>query len=390
MTHRTRGRRLVAVTIGAVFVLVAAVPASAAPPGRPIAPTPIDELTGVLGMAVAQDGSFHLAESFAGQLTRVDKRGNREVLADGQFAGVDAQGRGDLVVTESVPPEFGGMSDTYLSRVAPNGKVTRLASLSDYEAEFNPDQIHTYGLMAGGDGEAAFQSCLDEVGQDVRPILDAVVSYQGIVDSNPYAVASIPGGHLVADAAGNTILKVSSNGKRIETVAVLPPQDPSTVDADLLALFEEFIGWELAGPEAEEPVPVMLPECLIGQTWVGEAVPTDVEVGPDGNYYVSTLPGVPEAPGSGAVWMIDARTHELTLVTDGFSGAVDLAVTADGTVYVAELFGQQVSVVSGGSIVDTIELPFPAAVEVGPDGAVYAAIGPFFVPGAVSVIQITP
>lgn len=390
LSLRTRGRRPVAVALTAALLLVASVPVSAAESGRPFAPTPTEDLTGVLGMAVAQDGSFYLAESFAGQLTRVDKHGNREVVANGQFAGVDAQGRGNLVVTETVPPEFGGLPDTYLSRVGPNGRVTRLASLSDHEAEYNPDQINTYGLMAGAAGEAAFQACLGDIDGDVREIVDSVVNYPGIVESNPYAVASIPGGYLVADAAGNTILQVSANGERIETVAVLPPQDPITVDADLLELFEELVGWELAGPEGEEPVAVTLPDCLLGQSWVGEPVPTDVEVGPEGNYYLTTLPGVPEAPGTGALWMIDARTHELTLVADGFSGAVDLAIAADGTVYVAELFASQVSVVKSGTILDTIALPLPGAVEVGPDGAVYAAIGTFFGPGGGSVVQIAP
>ena len=43
-----------------------------------------------------------------------------------------------------------------------------------------------------------------------------------------------------------------------------------------------------------------LPTCTIGKTYAFEAVPTDVELGPDGMLYVSVLPGGPEDPSLGA------------------------------------------------------------------------------------------
>ena len=39
-----------------------------------------------------------------------------------------------------------------------------------------------------------------------------------------------------------------------------------------------------------------LPSCTVGKKFAFEAVPTDVEVGPDGQLYVTSLPGGPEDP----------------------------------------------------------------------------------------------
>ena len=36
-----------------------------------------------------------------------------------------------------------------------------------------------------------------------------------------------------------------------------------------------------------------LPECVTGLTYFAEPVPTDIEMGPDGNLHVTTLPGGP-------------------------------------------------------------------------------------------------
>jgi len=132
----------------------------------------------------------------------------------------------------------------------------------------------------------------------------------------------------------------------ISTVAVLPAV-PLVVTADAA---------EMNG----------LPDCTVGETYYFEPVPTDVELGPDGLLYVSLLPGGPEDPSLGArgrVVTVNPHNGNIRTIAKGFAGATNLAVSGRGTVYVAELFGGQVSRVEDGGPVPVAELPFPAGLE---------------------------
>jgi hypothetical protein len=349
MAERARGSR--AVVIGMAVALVATVGGPAAADGHPYE-TIADGLVSPLGLAIGQDGTVYVAEAFAGNLTSFSLRSpdRRQVLASvpGGTAGVDAKGKGNVYYTAATD------DGTTLNRVQPNGRTTVVADLGTYEATQNPDQDQTYGFLPG--------SITEECRAELPDFL--AEPYTGIVDSNPYAVAIDGGSVLVAEAAGNTILRVAANG-RISTVAVLPPVDQTITQdiIDALADNEEF--------------PVELPDCVLGATYTGEFVPTDIEIGPDGHYYVSSLPGVPEGPGEASVWRIDRRTGAATMVADGFFGVVDIAVAADGTIYVAELFGNRISSISGGVVSTVAEVPMPGAIEIGRDGAVYATLGVF-------------
>jgi DNA-binding beta-propeller fold protein YncE len=151
----------------------------------------------------------------------------------------------------------------------------------------------------------------------------------------------------VADAGANAVLAVDRDGD-VSTLAVLPPA-PLAVTA------------ELAGG-------LGLPACTVGETYLLESVPTDVEAGKDGWLYVTSLPGGPEAPGLnlGAVYKVDPRSGAVQLVARGFAGATNLAVGDKGEVYVTELFGGKVSVIPRGSSTPQtfVEEALPAAVEV--------------------------
>jgi hypothetical protein len=68
------------------------------------------------------------------------------------------------------------------------------------------------------------------------------------------------------------------------------------------------------------------------------------------------------------------------------SGATDLAIAPDGTIYVTELFGDQISSVSGTGAQPFVEVTQPAAVEWA-DGRLFATINAF---GNGSVVTITP
>ena len=135
--------------------------------------------------------------------------------------------------------------------------------------------------------------------RDVNP--DAEVANDHI-DSNPVDVFAGHRGLLVADAGGNTVLRVGRHG-RIHVVSVFP-------------------NIVTPGPFGDVPM---------------QAVPTGVVVGPDGFYYVSQLTGFPFPVGGAKIFRVNPRTGAYTTYATGFTNAMDLAFGPDGTLYVLEI-----------------------------------------------------
>lgn len=351
--------------VSAAMVLPLATPASAATVSAPLA----GGFVGPLGLAVGSDGSVYVGEAFSGELTSISKSGKRTTLVSGrdEVAGVTATGKGTVTFVAS---DYTAGAFT-LEQVLPNGRTQVLAQLGEYESTVNPDRINTYGFT----GLTA--DCAASVPQEVGGGLPRA----GGIDSHPYAVAAIPGGWVVADAAGNDLVKVGAHGA-VSTLAVLPVQ-PTVVNAAVLASFNEALAGE--GESAR------VPACVVGASYLGEPVPTDVELGPDGMLYVSTLPGFPELPGSASVYRVHPRSGAISLVGSGFSGATGLAVAPDGTVYVAELFGGQVSRLTAAGPVTVAKMAFPTAVEFA-DGRLYVTRIPGFGGGNPmgEVVVVTP
>jgi sugar lactone lactonase YvrE len=354
--HLRRPDRIIAAGVLAVGLAISTASPAAAVEIDQVA----DGFAGPLGLAIGPDGTVYVAQVFLGTLTAIDRDGDRTDLVTGEpvAGGVEALGRKQVVYTTRVGEPGVPPSEASLMRVTPAGKTRQLASLLAYEAAENPDATNLYGFV---DLDPACAAEVDAIfGGQV-----ATSPYPGQVDSNPYAVAFDRGGYVVADAGGNDIVRVDSNG-RVSTVAVLPPIDTTI------------------GPQVVEEFGA--PECVVGAAYRAEPVPTDVEVGPDGSYYVSSLPGFPEAPGTGSVFRV-TRSGSVDLVATGFSGAVDLAVTEEGTIYVAELFGGQISQIVDGDASVLVEVTEPAAVEVAPDGTLYATTDAF---GNGRVVIVTP
>jgi len=76
----------------------------------------------------------------------------------------------------------------------------------------------------------------------------------------------------------------------------------------------------------------------------------------------------------------------VNLVARGFSGATDLAIADDGTIYVAELFGNRISSISNGVVSRVADVFSPGAIEIGDDGTIYATTGVFGPSGAVVIV----
>jgi hypothetical protein len=263
--------------------------------------------------------------------------------ASGDLAGVDAV-HGTIAYTTTEADHL----NTYLT-VLRHGRQVLSVNLGAYEQRKNPDGHVTYGAT---DLSTVTDTCKAELAAQQPP---QPVTYTGLKDSHPYAVAaSSDGSWLVADAGGNDILRVSRSG-RISTVAVLPAQ-PVLITASIASTLK-------------------VPHC-VGVTYRFEAVPTDVEVH-DGRVYVTTLPG--GGGGLGSVYAVGHRGKAVQIAT-GFPSATNLAVSSTGRIYVVEL-GVGIFTPGEHGPVKVADLPGAAAVEWA-NGKLYASTAPLFVGGS--------
>jgi hypothetical protein len=342
-------RNVLLACAGAVLVLGIA-PAAAdahSPHGSDlhVVATLSDSYVGPLQFAVAGRKIF-VADSFTSTLTQLGRSTpiatGPDPATGGDLAGVAADPRsGALAYTSS----NGDHTQTHLTILQP-GRKAITADLSGYEATHNPDGAVFYGVRNPS-------QCVS----DAFAAIGVPVSYNGQLDSHPYSVVALGrGAWAVADAGANDILKVDRYG-RVSLLSVLPAQ-PVKITAGLAAANG-------------------LPPCTVGVTYRFEAVPTDVEVGPWGSLYVTTLPGGPEGPDNanpGSVYRIGWNGHPTRIAT-GFNGATNLAVDGHGRIYVAEISAGTISTIVHGRPSVVASLPSVVAVEYA-NGRLYASTAP--------------
>ncbi|HEU5266960.1 MAG TPA: ScyD/ScyE family protein [Jatrophihabitans sp.] len=330
---------MAACAVGAVTAALAIAPGGAgASPGQlHVIKTISTDVIAPLQFAV--DGKrIFVADAATGNLTRIGRSEplTKELGTQGSGVAVDPTTH-DIAYTTTNDDH----SVTTLV-IKSNSAKPVVADLSGFERKHNPDHAIQYGVV--GSTSNCVKQALKAAGIPVR--------YKGQLDSHPYAVTSLGHGNwAVADAGGNDILKVDAAGN-VSLLSLLPAQ--------ILTVSPEF---------AEQNG---LPKCTVGVRYGFEAVPTDVETGPRGGIYATTLPGGQGVPGS--VYRIHPGS-DATLVATGFAGATNLAIGPDRTIYVAELFANRISVVAHGAPVPVASLPAVAAVEFA-NGHVYAATAP--------------
>ena len=112
-----------------------------------------------------------------------------------------------------------------------------------------------------------------------------------------------------------------------------------------------------------------------------DPVPTEVQRGPDGALYVSTLSGVPFLPGTAKIYRVGSGGTP-AVYADGFKTITDFAFGLDGSLYVLEYAsgaflappGRVVHVaLSGVRTVVTAALTNPTGILLGSDGAIYVS-----------------
>lgn len=339
--HRVHRRaRRAALTLGVLgtgsALVLGAVPAQAAAPANPTT-TVAGGLITPLKFAFSPGGNVWVGQSFAGLLTRITPKGQRtNAVAAAPAAVISVSvGPGGTYFTENTGnPEAPGDFGAILKKRTWTGTTRTIADLGAFEKKHNPDRRATYGFPG------LPKTCAAKLPKDFGP-----ASHRGELNSNPYGAAVNRNGTVfVADAGANALLKVSKRG-HIRVLAVLP-RVPVKITKAL----------------AKEQ---KLPTCLVGRTFYAEPVPTDVEFGPHGRLYVSSLPGGIEGsklikPGGVLVY---SRSGKLLSTKRGFGSAVDLAVTSTGKVYVADLFGGKINKLDRGRITTVATVTQPGAVE---------------------------
>jgi len=282
---------------------------------------------GPLHVAVAPGGDVLVADAFLGAIDRVHPSTGAvtEVTSAQAFTpGVDVLG-GQVFFTKSEDPHDGAPDGTTtLWRWTADGGAVQVADLLAWEYAHNPD------------------------GQPQRTGEDA--------DSNPYGVLALPGRVLVADAAGNDIVEVRSNGA-MRTLTRFP---------------NSFVGD--CATASNNGVPNA--GC--------DPTPTDLKLGPDGFLYVSGLGGEAE----GHIWKVNATTGAIVEHHGGFPPLTGIAVAKDGTVYVASLFTSQVFRLNHGSM-SVADVPGPSGLDTDRNGTLYAG-SVDFEGGPGSLLSIAP
>ncbi len=316
--------------------------ASPATPSLHIIKTISSAYVGPLQFAV--DGhNVVVADSFTSTLTIV---GRPTPLA----VGPDPSTGGDLAGVAVDPDTHqvayttsnGDHSYTTLTIVHASGKNLTV-NLAAFEKKYNPDRINHYG------GIHTTNACV----LNTLSAAGVLANYTGQLDSHPYAVAALGhGAFAVADAGGNDVLKVDQWG-HISVLSVLPPQ-PEKITAAVAAANQ-------------------LPSCMVGLTYLAEPVPTDVEVGPQGQLFVTTLPGAVDGA-FGSVYVIGPRGVPIK-IAGGLGEATNLAIDPAGHIYVAELGSGQIVELVNGKPCTIISLPNVAAVEYA-NGHLYASTAP--------------
>jgi hypothetical protein len=299
-------------------------------------------LAGPLSTAVADDGTAYVTANFGGTLYKVPPGGDAEVIYQISEKGAEVGGvsvHGDRVLFTTT----GKAKKVY--EIVAGGAPHVIANVGKFEKNENPDADVVYGFKGISD------KCAAKLPKEVGP-----ATYNGIVDSHPYSTEQTDDATYVGDAAGNDILSITDSG--IEVVAVLPATKVKVT--------------------AAAAAPLGLPDCTIGLSYKFEPVPTDVEMGPDGWLYVSSLPGGPEDGSLGAqgrVYKVNPASGKVVLVAGGFISTVNVAVADNGDVYVSQLFTGQISRIPAGTskVKKFATVNMPAGLEWTPDG-LYATI----------------
>jgi sugar lactone lactonase YvrE len=312
------------------------------------------------GIAVTDDGTVYVAESGTGGDTCVTQgegedavqlcfgeTGAITMIADGEQSqvatglpslstGEDATGPQDVAVDDdgdiyaiiglgadpaeraAVAGEIGDLATDFgtLVSIDANGDATRVADVSVYESDANPDQ--------------------------------------GEIDSNPFSLVQSDDGWSVADAGGNALGQFDVNGTTtISTVAVFPTQMQAGPGGQQIPAQAVPTG-VVTGPDGAYYVgeltgfPFAAGSARVWRVMPGEE-PTvyasgftnilDVAFDSDGNLYVLEMAknGLTSGDPAGAIIRVAADGTQTEVASDGLVMPTGMAIGPDGSIYVSNM-----------------------------------------------------
>ncbi len=206
----------------------------------------------------------------------------------------------------------------------------------------------------------------------------------GAAHGNPDSPSGIY--RLGTDDAAELVADLSA-WVRANPVATIPAdQDPDAAGYSVVADPNAGILW-VSDPNSSQILTVAPDGTVtrIADLSENHPVPTKMTLAPEGGVYVGTLTPLPFLDGSAKVFHV-APDGTVTDAWTGLTAVMDVAIGPDGALYAAELSTGNLKeppfmVPDSGRIVrqtgpDTLEvvaegLPFPAALDIGPDGALY-------------------
>lgn len=338
----------------------------------------------VFGFGLAQDV---VAEGFNGPQGIL-------LAEDGSIWVIDSgMGGNDGEVTAFFPNAGAEVKATYgntarVVKIAPDGTQTEVAKLPS----INVGRETTGGArLASLDGNVYASSSfwVETAGPDAPPLFGSIVKLADggvtevaslwalerdknpggfIAESHPYGLLAGPDGMLwVADAGGNSLIKVN----------------PATGESEVVAVFDG--------------VPGPLPNPGRGDAMESDPVPTAVALGSDGSVYVSYLVGFPFIPGSAKVVKV-AADGSVSDYANGLTSLTDLRLAPNGKLYAIQFakFGEQGPAPMSGALVMVAEgyvevvidgLMFPTSVDFDAAGNAYITVNGVGAPGSGQVVK---
>ncbi|MGM7666983.1 ScyD/ScyE family protein [Microbacterium sp. A93] len=383
-----RASAIAAASCLALSATLIAAPAQAhRSPEPPVPSTVAEGLAGPLALGLGDRHELFVTQAFLGNLSKIDRRGRVSTVAQmppgeptpegssNEISGVDVSGGSTFHIETDYLAGF-----SHIVKTSARGKRSVVSrDFLAHEAKTNADGRVKYGFV-GLKGQCAsdLAALENQIGQHL------VSESRGENFSHAYQLDVTRHATYVADAGANALLKVSPKSGKISTIAVLPPVKV-TAGPELMGALNTVLAGMPQLPEG-----TTAPDCLLGKTFVGEPVPTDVEMGRDGQLYVTTLAGIlGESLPLSHVYKVDPRHGKIRTVATGLHGTTGVAVASNGTVFAAEMFGGKVSVIKKGSQKATtlFTADSPGDVEV-KGNTVYATTGVFDPEGNGKVVTV--